>query len=168
MDLTFTVSERKWKSLSCPALCDPMDYPVHGLLQARTLEWIAFPFSRGSSQPRDRTQVSRIAGGFFTSWAPREAPLWLSMLQIDFLSLEVVLRVVWHPAFLSLCIVRCIYILKFGSPIFQYKKIVLSKAKSCSKFFLYFPFRELIYLEFLIIRCEVGMPLPPRGLVPVK
>ena len=38
-----------------------MDYPVHGLLQARILEWVAIPFSRGSSQPRDRTQVSRIA-----------------------------------------------------------------------------------------------------------
>ena len=49
-----------------------MDYTVHGILQARTLEWIAFPFSRGSSQPRDWTQVSRTAGGFFTSWATRE------------------------------------------------------------------------------------------------
>ena len=39
-----------------------MDYTVHGLLQARILEWVAFPFSRGSSQPRDQTQVSRIAG----------------------------------------------------------------------------------------------------------
>ena len=38
----------------------------HGILQARILEWGAFPFSRGSSQPRDRTQVSCIAGGFFT------------------------------------------------------------------------------------------------------
>ena len=46
-------------------LCDPMDYRVHGILQARILEWVAFPFSRGSSQPRDWTQVSRIAGGFF-------------------------------------------------------------------------------------------------------
>ena len=40
---------------------------VHGILQARILEWVAFPFSRGSSQPRDGTQVSPIAGGFFTS-----------------------------------------------------------------------------------------------------
>ena len=48
----------------CLTLCDPMDYTV---LQARTLEWVAFPFSRGSSQPRDQTQVSSIAGGFFTS-----------------------------------------------------------------------------------------------------
>ena len=46
---------------SCPTLCDPMDYTVHGILQARILEWVAFPFCRGSSWPRDRTQVSRIA-----------------------------------------------------------------------------------------------------------
>ena len=52
---------------SCPTLCDLMDYTAHGILQARILEWVAFPFSRGSSQPRDRTQVSCIAGGFFTS-----------------------------------------------------------------------------------------------------
>ena len=51
----------------CPALWDPTDYTVHGILQARTLQWAAVPFSRGSSQPRDRTQVSHIAGGFFTS-----------------------------------------------------------------------------------------------------
>ena len=59
---------------SCPTLCDPIDYTVRGVLQARILEWIAFPFSRGSSQPKDRTQVSCIEGRFFTSWATREAP----------------------------------------------------------------------------------------------
>ena len=58
---------------SCPTLCDPVDYTVHGILQARILEWVDFPFSRGSSQPKDQTQISRIAGGFFTSWATREA-----------------------------------------------------------------------------------------------
>ena len=52
---------------SCLTLFDPMDYSVHGILQARIVEWVAFPFSKGSSQPRDQTQVSCIAGGFFTS-----------------------------------------------------------------------------------------------------
>ena len=52
---------------SCPTLYNPMDYTVHGILQASILEWVVFPLSRVSSQPRDRTQVSRIAGGFFTS-----------------------------------------------------------------------------------------------------
>ena len=56
----------------CPTLFDPMDYTVHGILQARILEGVAIPFSRESSQPRDQTQVSRIAGGFFTSWVTRE------------------------------------------------------------------------------------------------
>ena len=51
----------------CPTLCEPMDYTVYGILQARILEWVAVPFSRVSSQPRDRTQVSCIASGFFTS-----------------------------------------------------------------------------------------------------
>ena len=46
---------------------------LYGILQARILEWVAFPFSRGSSQPRDGTQISHIAGAFFTSWAIREA-----------------------------------------------------------------------------------------------
>ena len=50
-----------------------MDYTVHGILQIRILEWVAFPFSRGSSQPRDQTQVSCIAGRFFTSLATKEA-----------------------------------------------------------------------------------------------
>ena len=50
-----------------------MDYTVHGILPARTLEWVAFAFSRGSSQPRDQTQVSHIVDGFPTSWATREA-----------------------------------------------------------------------------------------------
>ena len=54
---------------SCLTLCDLMDYTVHGILQARILEWVAFPFSRGSSQPRDQTQVSFLAGRFFINWA---------------------------------------------------------------------------------------------------
>ena len=48
-------------------LCDPVDYRVHGILQARILEWVTLPFSRGSPQLRDRTQVWCIAGRFFTS-----------------------------------------------------------------------------------------------------
>ena len=64
---------------SCLTLCDPMNCSppgssVHGILQVRILERVAIPFSRGSSQPRDGTQVSRIAGIFFTIWATREAP----------------------------------------------------------------------------------------------
>ena len=62
---------------SCPTLCNPMDCSppgpsVHGIIQERILEWVATPFSRGSSPPRDRTQVSHVAGRFFTIWATRE------------------------------------------------------------------------------------------------
>ena len=67
-------ARRKWQDIlkvkvtqSCPSFCDPMDYTVHGILQARIREWVAFPFSRGSSQPMDLNQVSCILGGFFTS-----------------------------------------------------------------------------------------------------
>ena len=52
---------------SYPTICDPVDYTVHGILQARILEWVPVPFSRASSQPRDQTRVCHIAGGFFTS-----------------------------------------------------------------------------------------------------
>ena len=60
-------------------LCDPMDCSlpgssVHGILHSSILEWGAIPFSRGSSQPRDQTQISCIASRFFTIWATREAP----------------------------------------------------------------------------------------------
>ena len=62
----------KWKSFSRVWLF-VTPWTVHGILQARILEWVAFPFSREFSQPRDWTQVSHIAGKFFTSWATREA-----------------------------------------------------------------------------------------------
>ena len=62
---------------SCPTLCDPVDYTVHGILQARILDWVAISFSRGFSPPRDWTQVSHIAGRFFTSWATSEAQCWI-------------------------------------------------------------------------------------------
>jgi len=70
---------RKWKWKWSPALCNPVDCrppgsSVHGIVQARILEWVAISFSRGSSQPTDRTLVSRIAGSRFILWATREAP----------------------------------------------------------------------------------------------
>ena len=62
---------------SCPTLCDPMDSTqpgssIHGIFQARILEWVAISFSRGSAQPRDQTRVSHIVGRRFTIWATRE------------------------------------------------------------------------------------------------
>ena len=67
---------------SCPNLCNLMDWSipfstVHGILQARILEWVAIPFSRGSFWSKDQTGVSCIAGRFFTIWTTREAPMYV-------------------------------------------------------------------------------------------
>ena len=66
------------ESESCSVMSNSAtsDYTVHGILQARILEWVAVLSSRVSSQPRDQNQVSRIAGRFLTSWATREAHSW--------------------------------------------------------------------------------------------
>ena len=66
---------------SCPTLCNPMDcslpgFYVHGIFQASVLEWVAISFSRGSSHPRNWTQVSHTVGRCFTLWATREVQKW--------------------------------------------------------------------------------------------
>ena len=75
----YTFCESEWVKFdqSCLTVCDPMDHSlpgsfVHGILKARILEWVAIPFSSGTSQPRDQTPVSCIAGRFFAIWATRE------------------------------------------------------------------------------------------------
>ena len=81
-DESVIVSEMKVKVLvaqSCLTLCDPMDcsspgFSIYGIFQARILEWVVIPFSRGSAQHRNQTQVSCITGEFLPSWATREAP----------------------------------------------------------------------------------------------
>ena len=78
-------------------LCDPMDYTVHGIIEERIWEWIAFPFSRRSSQPRDLTQVSCIADRFFTSWAARETHQFISTME----------TIKWPP---HLCIVKYLWV----------------------------------------------------------
>ena len=70
--LSLETNERKFVTQSCPTLCDSMDCSlpgssVHGTLQVGILEWVVIPFSRESSRPRDQTQVSCVAGRFFTS-----------------------------------------------------------------------------------------------------
>ena len=72
------VSEVSEIAQLCPTLCDPVDHSlsgssIHGILQARILEWVAISFSRGSSWPRDRAQVFHIGGRCFNLWATREA-----------------------------------------------------------------------------------------------
>ena len=79
-----------WVTQPCLTLCDPMDCsrqasPSKGILQARILEWVALPTSKGSSQLRGRTQASCITGGFFPVWAPREDPENLCFILFCFL-----------------------------------------------------------------------------------
>ena len=78
----------KMNSLSHVRLCDHMDCSlpgssVHGIFQVRILGWVAIFFSRGSSRPRDQTQVSRIAGRSFSIWATREVPIRWKTTQIQ-------------------------------------------------------------------------------------
>ena len=101
---------------SCPTLCDPMDclpgLSVHGIFQARILEWVAISFSRGSSWPRDRTQVSSIGSRFFIVFCtlhtlplpcPSLSPLtWLSWRHQRRASLAQALPPAWAPAALML------------------------------------------------------------------
>ena len=81
----------------CPNFCNPMDCSlpgssVHGIFQARVLKWVAISFSRGSSWPRDRNWVSRIAGRCFTTWATREAPTkWSSIKYNDWIIWKLVI-----------------------------------------------------------------------------
>ena len=80
--ISWTVYMKVLVALSCATLCNPMDYSppgssVHGTLHARILEWVAISFSKGSSKPRDRTQVSCTAGRLFTIWATGGSALYI-------------------------------------------------------------------------------------------
>ena len=67
-------------TLCVPTDCSPPGSSIHRIFQARVLEWVAVSFSRGSSWPRDRTQVSHIVGRHFTVWAARELPFGFAYL----------------------------------------------------------------------------------------
>ena len=69
---------------ACPTLCDPMDYTVPEILQARILEWVVIPFSCGSSQPRDQTQVSHIAGTILYRLSHQGSPRILEWVAFPF------------------------------------------------------------------------------------
>ena len=95
MNISKKVSE---VSQSCPTLCDPVvcslpGFSVHGILQARILEWVAISFSRGSSRPRDRTQVSHIGDRCFNLWATR----------------EVTISVRWYVNYFLLTVYKCTF-----------------------------------------------------------
>ena len=91
---------------SCPILWDPMDCSlpdssVHGILQARILEWVPVPSSRGSSQPRDQIQVSRISGRFFTAESPEKPTLPCTKAQKTALSIRFIQHLSLLLAYMS-------------------------------------------------------------------
>ena len=96
------VQSEKWEQQSesesdsvVPESWAPLDCTVHGILQASTLEWVALPVSRGSSQSRDQTQVSGTAGRFFTSWATRIQAQMFHTVQLHFYEILDVAKLQW-------------------------------------------------------------------------
>ena len=73
--IPFTYGAQLYPTLCNSLYCSLPGSSVHGIFQARILKWVAISSSRGSSQPRNQTRISCITGGFFTSWATREAKL---------------------------------------------------------------------------------------------
>ena len=142
-------SEMKWKSLSCVRLfANP--WTIHGILQAGILEWVGFPFSRGSSQPRDWTHVSLIAGRFFTNWANRKAQWLQSFTQIKTIGVSSLehCQLSWMKSFAQMsCYLRSISIRC---------QIILSHLPS-SHPFLIFANRSLDCSFSSILPCTSGM-----------
>ena len=106
---------------SCLTLCNPMDCSlpgssVHGILQARVLQWVAMPFSRGFSRPRDWTHVCCIAGRFFTIWATREAQNDHYIRLINRSTTSVLL-----PLCVCMCVCVCVCAVRFM--IYSHKQI---------------------------------------------
>ena len=110
----------KWNEVklaqSCLTLCDPMDCSlpcssIRGILQAKILEWVAISFSRRSSQPRDQTRVSRIAGRRFTIWATGEAH-WARWGRCQLPRLDLYPRrncnIIWMKWFVCVCVCVCV------------------------------------------------------------
>ena len=144
--LSYWVKEVK-ATQSCPTLCDPMDYTVHGSLQARILEWEAFPFSMGSSQPRDWTQVSCI-GQILYQLSHQESPsYWVSTFipfvcraQLYVYSFpEIVLLISWK----FIATIGFLFICPTDS--FSFVRAFI---RVCSQFF---PARSAHFLFFLIL-----------------
>ena len=123
---SFLDSSSFWWWFSCSAVpnscypmnCSPPGSSVCGISQARILEWVAIPSSRGSSQPRDLTQVSPIAGRFFTIWAARQFLLWAHILGLLFLIMKQD-----GDTFNSVdpCVIRCFILFKFLIGAWEYE-----------------------------------------------
>ena len=136
---------------SCPTLCDPMHcswpgFSVHGILQARILEWVATSFSRGSSWPRDRTQVSCAAGRFVTNWATREAlPFVYPLLLSVFVHQKITGLLPLRPWICS----SPLYILDTSRLSNLYTANIFFKSVACIFSLLRVSFDEQMFLTFL-------------------
>ena len=140
--------------------CDPKDFTVHGILQARILEWVAFPFSRGSSQPRYRTQVSCTAGGFFSPAEPQGKPKntgvsSLSLLQQIFLA-QILYQLNYQRSLLKLMSIELVmpsnqlilcHPLLFPPSIFPSIRIFSNESVLCVRWPKYWSFRFSISLS---------------------
>ena len=122
---SFCKKEREWNRSVMSDSCDPMDcslpgFSVHGIFQARVLEWVAISFSRRSSLPRDWTRVSYIVGRCFTVWATREfipisfflCWLFINLLSKSQLSLKLRLLRKHRTEFIFLRNLRSVYFFK--------------------------------------------------------
>ena len=140
---------------SCLTLCDPMDYTVHGILQARILEWVTIPFSRGSSQPRYRTQVSHIAGGFITSWVTREAHWSIQLLPFCYsFSVFFFKGLFTSSLYICVCIALHIYVCVY----IQYKYVsifilIAVQVQTFSKFWIFTPFPTSFFVLVSYFTC---------------
>ena len=136
---------------SCLTLCNPMGSlpgsSVHGILHARVQEWIAVPFSRGSSQSRDWTQVSCIAGGFFIIWATRKALLLSKVVWHKFLKCPIFLRRLTLRAILRVCAQSLNHVRLFVTPWAIVHQAPLSMGFSQQEY-------------------SNGLPFPPLGHLP--
>ena len=167
----------------CPTLCNPKDYIVHGILQARILKWVAIPFCRRSSQSRDRTQVFLIAGRFFTVWAIREAQKQLNYLPMRLDHFTFLLATeensygfTFLPA-LSIsqvcCFLFCFLSVCFLSFCYSYKCVVLwyLDVLICNSLMTY-NFKHLficLYVHLCVLSCSVmSDSLWTHGLQPTR
>ena len=116
-------------------LCDPMDYIVHRILQNKILEWVPVPFSRGSSQPRNQSQVSHTAGRFFTSRATRE--------------------VLWSEA-LPTTVPGLLHVQKFS--LFTLRKEASEFAKSCRALLFIFLIHSYIMMKMFLHIITLTLP----------
>ena len=164
---------------SFPALCHPMDYTLHGILQASILEWVAVPLSGGSSESRDWTQVSRIADGVFTWWATREAQTDINVRQKSkhILSVHIEVFIPWEVCFLYLLYNNETLFIK---PAFKYTDLVnistyifiLWYFQTSKKFWeICFFFNGFVFLlsPFLapsIVLLPASSPMPPPQILP--